>query len=231
MKNANFSSKFLVSCDVTSLFTNILVRETVNAAINLIFNHNLNLNVTKKELKKLFLFPPPQTHFVFNGKFYNQIDGVVMGSPLNPVLANISMGFYEFKWSNEYNRNKPKFYFKYVDNILAAFDKKQNSLNFLNSFNKNHPNIKFTIEKQVNHSIAFLDMFISGIHNQNFTLKTYHKLTYVGLLLNFKSFTLFSCKIILIKCLIDRSFKICNNWKSFHNDMENIKCISSILNQ
>ena len=26
-----------------------------------------------------------------------------------------------------------------------------------------------------------------------------------------------------IKCLIDRSFKICNNWTSFHNDIENIK--------
>ena len=29
--------------------------------------------------------------------------------------------------------------------------------------------------------------------------------------------------IRLIKCLIDRSFKICNNWNSFHNDIENIK--------
>ena len=86
-----------------------------------------------------------------------------------------------------------------------------------------HINIKFTIEKQVNHSVAFLDVFISGINNQNLTLQTYHKLTYTGLLLNFKSFTSFSYKISLIKCLIDRSFKICNNWDSFHNDIENIK--------
>ena len=60
-------------------------------------------------------------------------------------------------------------------------------------------------------------------HNQNLTLQTYHKLTYTRLLLNFKSFTSFLYKISLIKCLIDRSFKICNNWKSFHNDIENIK--------
>ena len=26
-----------------------------------------------------------------------------------------------------------------------------------------------------------------------------------------------------MKCLIDRSFKICNNWKSFYNNIENIK--------
>ena len=83
-----------------------------------------------------------------------------------------------------------------------------------------YPNIKFTTE---NHSIAFLGVFISGINNQNLTFQTYHKSTYSGLLLNFKSFTSFSYKISLIKCLIDRSFKICNNWNSFHNDIENIK--------
>ena len=86
-----------------------------------------------------------------------------------------------------------------------------------------HINIKFTIEKQVNHSVAFLDVFISGINNQNLTLQTYHKLTFTGLLLNFKSFASFSYKISLIKYLIDGLFKICNNWDSFHNDIENIK--------
>ena len=53
------------------------------------------------------------------------------------------------------------------------------------------------------------------------TLQTYHKSTYTGLLLNFKSFTSFSYKISLIKYLIDR-FKFCNNWNSFH-DIENNK--------
>ena len=48
IKNANFSSKFLVSYDVTSLFTNIPLQETIDIAINLIFNYNSNLNITKK---------------------------------------------------------------------------------------------------------------------------------------------------------------------------------------
>ena len=124
-----------------------------------------------------------------------------MGSPLAPVLANISIGFYESKWLNEYNLNKPKFYLRYVD---EEQEKEQDSLNFLNFLNNTHPNTKFTLEKQVNHSIVFLDVFISGIDNQNLTLQSYHKSTYMGLLLNFKSFTSFSYKISLIKCLIDR---------------------------
>ena len=146
-----------------------------------------------------------------------------MGSPLAPPLANIFMGFHESKWLNEYNLNKPKFYLRYVDDFLAAFDKEQDSLNFLNFLNKRNPNIKFTIEKQINHSIAFLDVIISGINNQNLTLQTYHKSTYTGLTSTFKSFTSFSYKISSIKCLMDRLFKICNTWNSFHSDIENIK--------
>ena len=45
-----------------------------------------------------------------------------MGSPLAPVLANIFMGFQKFKWL--------KFYLKCVDDILAAFNNEQDSLNF-----------------------------------------------------------------------------------------------------
>ena len=69
-----------------------------------------------------------------------------MGSPLAPVLANIFMGFYESKWLNKYHPNKPKLLLRHVDDTLAAFDKEQDSLyflNFLNFLNKKHPNIKY----------------------------------------------------------------------------------------
>ena len=37
------------------------------------------------------------------------------------------------------------------------------------------------------------------------------------------SFTSFSYRISLIKYVIERSFKICNNWNAFHHDIESIK--------
>ena len=48
INNANLSRKVLVSYHVTSLFTNILLQETVDIAINLIFNNNPNLNIIQK---------------------------------------------------------------------------------------------------------------------------------------------------------------------------------------
>ena len=112
----------------------MLLQKTIDTTINLIFNHNPNLNVTKRELKKLFFFATSRNHFLFSSKFYSQIDGVGMGSAFVPVLANIFMGFYEYIWLNECNLSKLKFYLRYVDNILTAFEKEQDSLNFFYFF-------------------------------------------------------------------------------------------------
>ena len=84
------------------------------------------------------------------------------------VLANIFMGFYQSKWLNENNLNKAKFYLRYVADILAGFNKKQDSLIVLSFLNKVPPNTKFTIE--IDHSIASLNVLISDIDNQNPTL-------------------------------------------------------------
>ena len=52
---------------------------------------------------------------------------------------------------------------------------------------------------------------------------TYHKSAYSGLLLNYTSFTPSFCKIGLIKCQIDRTYKINNTWQGFHDDVSKIK--------
>ena len=46
-------------------------------------------------LKKIIEFSTSGTYFLFQGTFYDQIDGVAMGSPLGPVLVILFMGYYE----------------------------------------------------------------------------------------------------------------------------------------
>ena len=79
-----------------------------------------------------------------------------MDSSLAPVLASIFMGFRESKLLNEYNLNKPKFYLIYVDDILATFNNKQDSLNFVNNI---YPNIKCNIEKKAIPPLSLIYLF------------------------------------------------------------------------
>ena len=141
-----------------------------------------------------------------------------MGSPLTPILANIFMGFYESKWLNEYNLNKPNFYLRCVGDILAAFEKEQHSLIFFQVFKIRRI---LTINLRSNEKPAipsiFFDILISGIKISKSYISIISQI-YPEHFSNFKSFTSFSYKISLIKYLIDRSFKSCNNCNSFHHD-------------
>ena len=92
------ADKFLISFDVMSLFTNIPLSEATDIAINLIFESSPDIKFTKCELEKLFGIASYETHFTLNGSIYDQIDGVAMGSPLAPVLANLFMGFHQQNW-------------------------------------------------------------------------------------------------------------------------------------
>ena len=82
----------MLSFDVVSLFTNIPLKESIDLAVSYILEGNKNLKLSQTDLTKLFSIVTSQTHFLFDGNVYDQIDGVAMGSPLAPVLANLFFG-------------------------------------------------------------------------------------------------------------------------------------------
>ena len=54
IKQLNTYGKFLIYFDVTSLFTNITLEETINITIDTIFENYPNIKFTSEELQKLF---------------------------------------------------------------------------------------------------------------------------------------------------------------------------------
>ena len=68
---------------MTSLFTNIPLEETLNLAMETIFEHHTEVKTSKKELSDLFRFCTSKTNFLFDGKVYDPVDGIAMGSPLS----------------------------------------------------------------------------------------------------------------------------------------------------
>ena len=222
LKTVDFSNKFMVSFDVVSLFTNIPLKESIDLAVSYITEGNPSLKLSKTDLTKLFSFATSQTNFLFNGKMYDQIDGVAMGSPLAPVLANLFLGHYENIWLNKYQGPSLHFYRRYVDDTFCLFNNEQDALLFFNFLNSQHNNIKFTMDKESNKMLAFLDVYINNKDPSNLLMSVYRKKTFTGLLTNFYSFTSYSYKIGLIRTLVDRAYKINNTLAKFNDDVKNL---------
>ncbi|XP_069983548.1 uncharacterized protein [Penaeus vannamei] len=216
----------LASFDVTNLFTNVPLDETIDIIINSLFDKSDVLGFNRMYFKKLLDIATKDIMFWFNGTLYKQIEGVAMGSPLGPTLANIFMCYNESKWlENCPIEFKPKHYFRYVDDTLLLF-KSENEVNkFLEYLNNQHPNIKFTCEIEQNGHLPFLDIDISRDMN-SFVSSVYRKPTYTGLTTKFNSYIPIKYKGNLISTLIFRAFKISNDYFIF---IKEIDFITNIL--
>ena len=93
---------------------------------------------------------------------------------------------------------------------------------FYDYINSRHANIKFTMEKGVDHKLAVLDVLIDNSSSTVITRVLCKKKTFTGLLTNFFSFKSFSYKVGLIRTPVDRTFKINNTWLGFHKDVMNL---------
>ena len=100
------------SLDADSLFTNIPLEETINICTNLLYNNeDVIEGMNKSEIKNLLLLAAEKSYFIFNDVLYKQKDGVVMGLPLGPTMANVFLSFYEIKWLEQCPKEfKPVFY-------------------------------------------------------------------------------------------------------------------------
>ena len=56
IKRISSTNTFLIPYDICHLFTSIPLNKTIDLVINLIFDNNPNIKITKKCLKKLFEF-------------------------------------------------------------------------------------------------------------------------------------------------------------------------------
>ena len=135
---------FFNSFDVESLFTNIPLSETINLAVETIFQHNPEFPISKAILRELFSFATSQTHFLFNGLFYDQCRGDAMGSPLVPILANLFIGYHEEQWIGSYKDSQLQYYRRHVDDTFCLFHNEQDAMKFLSYLNCRHPSIRFT---------------------------------------------------------------------------------------
>ena len=224
--NSDIDSRnvFMASFNVVSLFTNIPVNETIGIISNALFSdHQFFHGFNRSEFEKLLSLSVKNCHFIFNGRLYQQVDGVAMGSPLGPLFANIFMSFHEQKWLNNCPSSfKPLLYRRYVDDCFLLFRSSDHVPFFLDYLNQQHTNITFTTEIERDGKLPFLDIDIFR-SDRKFATSVYRKPTFTGLFTNFNSFIPLAYKQNLVSCLIHRIFNLCSSYENFHTQLEVVR--------
>ena len=86
----------LVSYDFSFLFTNVPLEETTQLLTEKAFTNNrcnetYQLLLSRQDLVALLRTATKDQIFILNGQLSEKTDGVAMGSPLGPLLANAFM--------------------------------------------------------------------------------------------------------------------------------------------
>ena len=221
----------LVSYDVSSLFTNVPLEETIQiladkAFTNNWFNETHQLNLSRMDLVDLLRASTKDQLFQFNGQLYEQIDGVAMGSPLGPLLASVFMGSIEDTLERE--GKMPSFYKRYVDDTLTIMPDTTSAATFLQVLNNCHSSVKFTMETENNGMLPFLGMQLLNRAPQIET-KVYIKPTNTGLLLHYQSHFDMRYKRGLLKTMLDRAYRLSACWSYFSEECDRLRVIFSRL--
>ena len=104
---------------------------------------------------KLLEFTLTNCIFYFNKKFYKQLQGEYMGSPVSPVIANIYMEYF-YSLAIPSSPTLIKWWFRYVDDVHSA-TRKDHVNQLQEHLNSIHPHIKFTTELPGTDGLPFLD--------------------------------------------------------------------------
>ena len=87
------------SLDINSLFTNMPIEQTIGIYADTFFENTERVEgLSKIELKEVISYYKKNPYSIFNGKLYNQVDGVAMGSPLGLTLVNAFLVYFQKNW-------------------------------------------------------------------------------------------------------------------------------------
>lgn len=201
----------MISFDVTNLFTNIPIDQTL---------HFLSLLLEERQL------PIPKTHFIhliqicfqqnvfkFGNHFYKQIQGASMGGSLSPIIASIYMEYFE----SSLLPTIPTYQFihswwRYVDDVLLIIPKSFPTQQCLQQINNLEPLIQFTAESSNLNTIPFLDILIHFNHNR-FQFSVYRKPTFAGSFIHFFSEHPHYIKNNILQSQFIRAYRISSPFK------------------
>ena len=122
---------------VVSLFTNIPLQFTLLLILDTIFKDNIETfhNLNKRKLKTLLNWAASSTTLQFQGKYYKQVDGIAMGSPIATMLADVFMNYVIEEALSATQQNRPAVLLRYVDDLFLVFSGDEKAQSFFGETN------------------------------------------------------------------------------------------------
>ena len=176
----------VVSLDVVSLFTNISLERTVAVIEENWHLVAVHTPITKKGFIDIIEFLFDSNYFSFNDTIYSQKFGCPMGSNLSPVLANVVISDLLHKSIPRLTFQLP-FIYQYVDDLIMSIPEDRED-EILEVFCSYDPHIKFTVEREDNRSVPFLDTKVIRGPDNVIVLDWYRKPTSSGRYINYSSY-------------------------------------------
>jgi hypothetical protein len=100
-------------------------------------------------------------YFQVDDRYYQQKEGMAMGSLLSPVFSNIFVEHFE-KLALDTAEHTPALWLRYIEDTFVVWSgglaSLQESFNHSNSL---RPTIKFTLEIEIDSAVPFLDALLS----------------------------------------------------------------------
>ena len=110
----------IASYDVPALFTPVLIDPAITIIRRkLEMDQELHLRITMQVLHIISLlgFCLKTTYFQFQGRFFEQLQGAAMGSPISPIVTNLYVEDFEIKATYTAEHHS-RIWERYVDDIL-----------------------------------------------------------------------------------------------------------------
>ena len=213
------NDEVIISFDVASLYTNVPVQEAIDVCAELLYSGEHKLPpVNKETFKELLQLCTCDVLMQTHDGFYRQTDGLAMGSPPAPLLAN--------GWLSRYDplvMEQAKLRARYMDDILRSI-KEAEVQRKLEEINNLHPSLKFTIERENGGTLPFLDMLIVR-EDTKLSSTWYNKPTDTGLIMNYHSLAPKMYKRSVVAGFVYRIHRACSSWKNFNESLMKAKCI------
>ena len=163
-----------------------------------------------EHITSLLEFCLKTTYFQFQGRFYEQLHGAAMGSPISPIVANLYMEDFETKAISSAVL-PPSMWKRFVDDTFVVIESSRKE-EFVDHINNMDPHIQFTTEDaKPDGSLPFLDTIVLIQPDNSLLTSVYRKPTHTDLYLQWDTHHHLSAKYSVIKTLRQRAKTVCSN--------------------